>query len=399
MKDKIERAYQGYMRGKQRREFQDQLRARQRERQAREERKKQARERRAGRASAAEEGTAAATTAVSTAAAHESGFVEGTVVATAPRECLVLPDSASSRPDHSPDAVNGTAGGPEDDRGTAGSAEIRCTLERDLRERQQSEVAVGDRVVVELRSSGHGVVRLVHEPTTVLTRPDPLIPERVRRLAANVDVVTIVVSVVAPPLRIRLIDRMLIAVQRGGAEPLLVVNKIDLLSVEEAAALDERLAPYRRLGLRIQRVSAATGEGLDELRAALRGRTALFCGHSGVGKSSLLNTLHPGLRIVTAAVSALSAKGTHTTTSSRLYFLPEGTRIIDSPGIRHFGLGKIDRRILGWYFPEFEPVRTGCRYANCVHDQEPDCAVRAAAGDGTIPEARYETYLRILGSL
>lgn len=298
-------------------------------------------------------------------------FQDGVVTAVSPRECLVLVDGS----------------------------EVACTLAREIRERQQSEIAVGDRATVERRPNGRGVVRLVHEPETVLTRPDPLIAGRTRRIASNVDAVAIVVSVVAPPLRVRIVDRILIAVQRGGARACLVVNKVDLLDGNTERDLAAALVPYVALGIGVHRVSAVTGEGIERLRADLADRTTLFCGHSGVGKTSILNAIAPGLDLSTGSVSTFSSKGTHTTTTSRLYVLPSGARIIDSPGIRQFGLDAIDRRSLPWYFPEFAPLQGQCRYADCAHVQEPDCAVRSAARAGAIHPARYDTYLRILGSI
>jgi ribosome biogenesis GTPase / thiamine phosphate phosphatase len=202
------------------------------------------------------------------------------------------------------------------------------------------------------------------------------------------------VSAKAPPLRPGLIDRYLVAAQRGGAETLVCVNKVDLLGDEEMTGARELLAVYETLGLKIIWMSAVTGAGVDELRAALRARTAVFVGHSGVGKSSTINALGPELEIKTAEVHKMGA-GRHTTTGSALYNLGEETLIIDTPGIREFGLWQLEKSSLRWYFPEFAEAADFCRYTDCTHTHEPVCGVKEAVLEGTIPAARYETYSRL----
>jgi ribosome biogenesis GTPase len=173
----------------------------------------------------------------------------------------------------------------------------------------------------------------------------------------------------------------------GGAQPLLCVNKIELRGeADDLSTLDV----HRGLGLHVITTSCATGEGLDELRGAIRARTCVFAGHSGVGKSSLINALFPELAIATGEVGK---KGRHTTTSSCLHEEPDGTRVIDTPGIREFGLWRIGPRELPHYFPEFAPIAAGCRYRDCTHTHEPQCAVKESG----LP--RYGQYLRLLGSV
>jgi ribosome biogenesis GTPase len=213
-------------------------------------------------------------------------------------------------------------------------------------------------------------------------------------IAANVDVVVNVVSLKTPPLRPGLIDRYLIAIGKSGAEPLLCVNKIDLL--ESAEELDA-VRPYQDIGIPVILCSASTGAGLDELSGALAGKLCVLAGHSGVGKSSLLNALDPQLQIATGSVSEANEKGRHTTTSSALYRLPNGATVIDTPGIREFGLWDITRDDLRHYYQEFGAYQ--CAFADCTHVHEPDCAVKRAVASGAISEARYESYARILASL
>lgn len=276
---------------------------------------------------------------------------------------------------------------------------IECSLPPEIAAVQKSELAVGDRVVIRRREDG-GVITTVLPRTTVLSRPDPLVPHRERVIACNIEAVVVVASVKAPPLHVRLIDRCLVAIQRSGAEPVLCINKLDLLETDEARRAETaKLDPYRPIGCPIVFTSAETGAGIDELRAALRGKRCVFVGHSGVGKSSILNALDPALGLLTRTISEASQRGRHTTTSASLFRLDDGTEVIDTPGIRQFGLWKIERDELHRYFPEFEPFAAECRFRDCSHVVEPDCAVRDAAGDGRIAPPRFETYRRILATL
>ena len=252
-------------------------------------------------------------------------------------------------------------------------------------------LAIGDRV-----RFGLGAVREILPRRTTLSRPDPHNPRVERVLAVNVDVVVNVVSVSSPPLRAGLIDRYLVAIQRGGAEPLICVNKIDLL--QDRRELDA-LNVYREAGVPVVLCSAATGAGISELLTALTGLTCVFSGQSGVGKSSVLNAVCPSLALATKAVSEAHNKGRHTTTSSSLHVLANGTRVIDTPGIRQFGLWEISAEELGAYFREFGRFSLGCLYANCTHTHEPGCEVKEAVLRGGIAQARFDAYLRIRQSL
>jgi len=202
----------------------------------------------------------------------------------------------------------------------------------------------------------------------------------------------------APPLRPRLIDRFLIAIQRGGARPVICVNKIDLLEPPEREAELRRLDVYRDLGVPVVGCSTRTGEGLAELRGAVLGKLSALVGHSGVGKSSILNALDERL---TLATNTLHKRGTgrHTTTASTLYDCGGDTYLIDTPGIREFGLWDLDRDSLRDYFPEFEEPAESCRFTDCTHVHEPVCEVKRRVEEGTLNRARYETYLRLYEDL
>lgn len=272
--------------------------------------------------------------------------------------------------------------------------EIDALVPPELAVQQKSSIAVGDRVTL----GEEGRILVVLPRRTVLARPDPINRHRQRLIAANIDIVVHVVSLKAPPLRPRLIDRYLIAVQRGGAQPVICVNKIDLLDEEQLRSELAPLTPYRDLGVPVIPCSSKSGEGLDELRLAVLGRTAALVGHSGVGKSSILNAIDSRLQLATKDLHRRGT-GRHTTTSSTLYDFGEGTYLIDTPGIREFGLWDLDRDSLRDYFPEFEEPAESCRFTDCSHVHEPNCAVKDAVEEGIVRRARYETYVRLYNDL
>ena len=277
-----------------------------------------------------------------------------------------------------------------------------CKLPSQLAAGQQSNLAVGDRVLFVPGSEDGKLTGLVLEVlprTTRLARPDPLLKHLERVVAANVDLVVQVSSVIKPDFRPALIDRYLIAIEQGGAQPILCVNKVDLLDEECLADLEEELAPYRALGLEIVLCSARDRSGVERLRQLLAGKTAVFVGHSGVGKSSLLNSLDPDAGARIGEISEYFNKGRHTTTRASLYQLPGDITVIDTPGIREFGLLDLDAEGLRFYFPDLQELAAGCRFSNCSHSHEPGCAVREAAEEDDRLAVRYMTYLRLLESL
>ncbi len=270
-------------------------------------------------------------------------------------------------------------------------SEVRLTTELQLK--QQTEIAVGDHVVLERRAEHQFVTRVLRRKTK-LSRPDPGGANHERVIVANVDLVVVTVSVSAPPLHPRIIDRYLIAIQKGGARPVIVLNKADLITSD---ADWELLRPYREQGVPVISVSAEQGMGMAELRSALQGTTSAFVGHSGVGKSSLVRALIPGLDVLIGGVSDGNLRGTHTTRRSTLYALDATSQLIDTPGIREFGLWQLGKEELAWHFPEFQGL--ACKFRDCTHSHEPGCAVRDAVEAGTVSRHRFETFLRLLESL
>lgn len=325
-------------------------------------------------------GQAGSTGAHDGAESASDSFVEGVVVGLSRRWAEVLPDMTGET---TPEAVG-------------------CRLSAELASRQQSGIAVGDRAVYTTATDGEPEIVRVLPRSTVLSRPDPSDARTERVVAANIDAVVIVVSVLSPPLHPRLIDRYLVAIEHGGASPIIAVNKADLLDDAGLREALDRIGPYRDAGIPVAVCKAhpETGEkDVDGLRALLAGKTCAFVGHSGVGKSSLANALSPVLGIDTGKVRGQDLRGRHTTTSSAMHRIddPRGTiRVIDTPGVRYFGLGDVSPEELRWSFPEFLEFAPGCKFSDCTHVHEPGCAVKAAAASGEIAAVRHETYLRLL---
>lgn len=267
----------------------------------------------------------------------------------------------------------------------------RCAARQNL-----GRLACGDRVVWQAFDAGEGVVVAVGERRTLLARPG--YNGQLRPVAANLDAVAVVLAPAPEPSEY-LIDRYLVAVAAIGAQGLLILNKIDLLDRAALAALVERLEPYRRIGYPLLLASVRTAHGLDGLRAWLRERTSLLVGQSGVGKSSLIKALLPDREIRIQAVSAATGHGAHTTSASTLYHLPDGGDLIDTPGVRSFELGEIGSNDLERGFPELAPYLGRCRFSDCRHETEPDCALREAAERGEVASRRLDSYRQLLAAL
>jgi ribosome biogenesis GTPase len=214
-------------------------------------------------------------------------------------------------------------------------------------------------------------------------------------VAANIDLAVIVASAAAPNFHPSLVDRYLIICQFGNVEPLICLNKSDLTDHR-----DPVLRKYEQaLHIPVIETSTVTGAGLDRLRDVIRGKSVVLVGNSGVGKSSLINQLIPTINLRTRAVSERHAEGRHTTTASHMYAWDTDSYIIDTPGIRNLSIGTLPRTSLRFYFPEFVEYAKKCRYTDCLHVQEPDCAVREAVAEGQISKVRYESYLSVLKDL
>jgi ribosome biogenesis GTPase len=270
-----------------------------------------------------------------------------------------------------------------------------ASLTRDL-VREGYALTVGDRVRAVLDTPGRVMIVGVEPRRSRLAR---IREDRSRRsefsreeavLAANVDVAMIVAAVADPPFHPKLVDRFLVICQYGGIRPILCLNKCDLVDAPPDLAI------YEQLGLPIVYASAATGAGLDELRRLLHGNVAVFTGHSGVGKSSLVNALLGEEHQVVGAVRSADGRGRHTTTSSSLLRLDDDSYLVDTPGVRSLGVWKIDPHTLAAYFPDFDAFSATCRFSTCSHTHEPDCGVKEAVEAGELPRQRYESYLRMM---
>ncbi|MEM8962420.1 MAG: ribosome small subunit-dependent GTPase A [Acidobacteriota bacterium] len=275
---------------------------------------------------------------------------------------------------------------------------ILCVLPSRIAQNQRASIAVGDEVRYAPHDTETFRVLSVAPRRSELSRPDPHNPRERRVLAANIDIIVHIGSVVVPPVRPALIDRFLIIAARGGASLLVWINKVDLLDTEGRNELESVLAPYRALDVPILLGSTLDATTIETLRQRLAGKTAVFAGHSGVGKSSLLRALAPNLDIAIGAVSTAWGKGRHTTTSSSLYRLADDTKVIDTPGIRELGID-VDPAALDMYFDDIAAFATRCRFRDCRHIDEPGCAVLEAVANGELSQARYDAYLRIRASL
>jgi len=270
-------------------------------------------------------------------------------------------------------------------------AALRGKLKRE--ERTGERVVVGDVVDVEPAGSGW-VVERVHPRRTALVRRAPGKAPRAKTIVANVDQVVVVFAVAHPSPHLRMLDRFLVICESSGLEPLIVANKTDTVGVDAAR---EMFAPYERAGYPVLYTAARERRGVDALRDAICGRVSALTGPSGVGKSSLLNAVQPGLGLRVAAVSEAVDKGRHTTVTAQLIPLECGGYVADTPGLREVGLWKVDPDELDGYFPEFGPYLGGCRYGNsCTHTHEPGCAVQAAVEEGEVSAARYDSYRRMV---
>jgi len=269
------------------------------------------------------------------------------------------------------------------------------TIRRDSAPPSSDVFAVGDRVILARAAGQLRVVELLPR-TSALVR---LRAERTRRsavpprqavLAANVETAVIVASVASPPFHPRLVDRYLVLCQHGGIAPLLCLNKCDL------GGVIPDLSMYEGLDVPVVRCSTRTGAGLVELRARLSGKTSVVTGHSGVGKSSLVNMLSGVHALPVGSVRSSDGRGRHTTSSSTLTRIDAGTFVIDTPGIRSLGLWQVDAASLRFYFSEFERFEADCHFSDCTHSHEPRCAVKAAVETGEIAAVRHASYLRML---
>lgn len=278
---------------------------------------------------------------------------------------------------------------------------IQCKLRGKMRLKDKtstSPVVAGDNVKIKVLEDGTGVIEEVFERFNKLYRRAVGKGELEHVIVANIDQAIVVTSFNMPHVPWGFVDRLLIASERNNIKPIICINKIDL--IEDWREVNEFIKVYgKKAGYEIIKTSAETGEGLDTLKKILKDKTSVFVGQSGVGKSALINAIEPGLNVRTTEVSEKTGKGRHTTTHTELHHLSFGGFIADTPGIKEFGLAGIEKNELGFYFPEFRKFIDECKFSNCTHTHEPDCAVKEAVHSGKIDKRRYMSYVNILNSL
>ena len=288
---------------------------------------------------------------------------------------------------------------------------MSATIEMDGEERQATirgllteldtgyinPVAVGDQAIVTEDGAGAWAIEGILPRKTLLTRPDPFLAPRQQVIAANVDQLLIVSSWKEPDLWHELIDRYLIAAALSDIDPIVCVNKSDL--IEDEGEYESATRVYRRMGYRTLSTSATTGRGVPELSEALADKLTVVVGLSGAGKSSLMSAAQPGLDIRVGEVSEAHRQGRHTTTRATLYKFDRGGYVADTPGIREFGLAGLTLGELPLYFPEIDELAAECRFSNCAHLEEPGCAVREAEREGRVAASRVASYRAIFNEL
>ena len=282
---------------------------------------------------------------------------------------------------------------------TDGGALTECRVKGNFRLRgirSTNPVAVGDGVTIEERAGGVAFITEIDDRRNYIVRKASNLSKQSHILAANIDLALLFVTVARPETTTTFVDRFLASAEAYGVPVVLVFNKMDELSADERDAAEGLMALYRAVGYECRALSAVTGEGVPELETLMHGRVCLLAGHSGVGKSTLLNRLVPDAHARTAAVSEAHGTGMHTTTFSELYDLPGGGSVIDIPGIKGFGTFDMEPAEVAHYFRDIFRLSADCRFHNCTHTHEPGCAVLAALEDHRLAPTRYASYLSML---
>lgn len=265
-----------------------------------------------------------------------------------------------------------------------------------LNQKNTNPVAVGDTVDLTLGKNGEYLIDNIHERKNYIIRRSVNLSKQTHIIASNIDQALLVVTPVYPETSFGFIDRFLVTCEAYSLPAILILNKVDLFIDEFSELLDNIEETYHLAGYPILRTSAITGTGLTSLRDILKDKVSLLSGQSGVGKSSLINAISPNLNLRIGHISDYHFKGTHTTTFAEMHRLDFGGYIIDTPGIKGFGLVDMTIAEIGDYFPEFFKIKHQCRFNNCLHIHEPGCAVKVAVESGQIAETRYHSYLSIL---
>ncbi|APQ16607.1 ribosome small subunit-dependent GTPase A [Maribacter hydrothermalis] len=260
-------------------------------------------------------------------------------------------------------------------------------------------VAVGDRVRFEVETIGDDTIGIINEINTrknYIIRKSVNLSKQTHIIAANLDQVFLLVTLNNPPTYPVFIDRFLITAEAYEIPVILLFNKVDTYAPEELDEIKFLAALYRKIGYTCIGISAATGKNVDKVKEMMKGKTSMFSGHSGVGKSTLVNTIEPDLDIKTKQISEQHLQGQHTTTFAEMFDLSFNARIIDTPGIKGFGIVDMEKEEIGNYFPEFFKLKQDCKFNNCIHIDEPKCAVKDALETGEIAWSRYNSYLQMV---
>ena len=262
--------------------------------------------------------------------------------------------------------------------------------------RSTSPVAVGDRVGFDLDDEAVGVIHTIDQRENYLVRKSVNLSKQLHIIGANIDLVFLVITLKNPETFTTFIDRFLVSAAAFGIETVLLFNKMDQYTEEELERVNELKGLYTSIGYQSVLCSTKSDQGMSELRNLMKDNTSIFSGHSGVGKSTLINTVAPELRLKIGEISEQHGQGQHTTTFAEMYDLSFGGRIIDSPGIRGFGIADINKEEIARYFKEFFKASENCKFNNCQHLSEPGCAVKSELEEGTIAESRYQSYLSMV---
>ena len=260
-------------------------------------------------------------------------------------------------------------------------------------------VAVGDHVEFDIETKGDetvGVITAIADRRNYIVRRSVKLSKQTHIIASNIDLAFLLVTVNNPITFPAFIDRFLVTAEAYDIQAVLIFNKIDTYKEEEMYELEALKALYEDIGYTCLKISAKQGDGVEQVRELMKGKVSMFSGHSGVGKSTLINTLEPGLELRTSEISVQHQQGQHTTTFAEMFDLSFGARIIDTPGIRGFGVVEMDKEEIGDYFPEFFRLKEQCKFNNCLHLEEPKCAVKAALEADELSWSRYRSYLQLL---
>lgn len=287
---------------------------------------------------------------------------------------------------------------------TEDGRQVECRVKGIFRKsalRTTNPIAVGDKVEIDESKDGDiAIITYIEERENYIIRKSINLSKEAHVLAANIDQAYIVATLHSPRTSMGFIDRLLITCEAYHIQAALVINKADLYehNDKDLDLLADYIDVYTKIGYEVFVISALSGMNTQELREHMQGKICLFVGHSGSGKSSLVNAIQPGLKLKTGEISEAHSKGKHTTTFAELHPLDKNTWIVDTPGVKEFGIIDMERQEIKNYFPEFFEFSSSCKFKNCMHLEEPGCAVKQAAQNGDIPPERYSSYLGLIHS-